>query len=201
MSSFIVLSAKGGIKVSNLDTSLSVVEGIAKAFKRAKGPVAVGSWVWQKMRLSLYGYKEGRAGTENKHELPAPYDSTILFGDACVVATLEKGPVAAAAAAAAISLSGDLWKRFYNSKAGAYDDEDDDEEEDEEDLDEEGEEVDEEVDDEEEEVEDTAVLGEVEEEEEEDEMPVLKSKVAGVAFKKIPKWMHIAELEPDVYLL
>ena len=160
MSSFIVLSAKGGIKVSSLDTSLTVVEGIAKAFKRAKGPVAVGSWVWQKMRLSLYGYKEGRAGTENKHELPAPYDSTVLFGDACVVATLEKGP----AGAAAVSLSGDLWKRFYNSKAGAYDDEDD-------------------------------------EEEEEDEMPVLKSKVAGVAFKKIPKWMLIAELEPDAYLL
>lgn len=197
MSSFIVLSAKGGVKVSSLDTGLSIVDGIAKAFKRAKGPVAVGSWVWQKMRLSLYGYKEGRAGTENKHELPAPYDSTVLFGDACVVATLEKGP----AGSAAIPLSGDLWKRFYNSKAGAYDDEDDEEEEeDEEDLDDEGEEVDEEVDEEEEEVEDGAILGEVEEEEE-DEMPVLKSKVAGVAFKKIPKWMHVAELEPDAYLL
>jgi len=196
MSSFIVLTAKGSVKVSTLDTSTEVEVGIAKAFKRAKGPLLVGSWSWQKMRLSLYGYKEGRAGTENKHELPAPFDSTVLFGDACIVASLEKG------GSTVVNLSADLWKRFYNSKSGAFEEgeeEDDDEEEEDEDEDQE-EELEDDID--EEEVDDGIVTGEVEEEDEaEDEMPVLKSKVVGVAFKKIPKWMHVAELVPDEYVL
>jgi hypothetical protein len=193
MSSFIVLTAKGGIKVSTLDTTTGVEAGIAKAFKRAKGPLLVGSWTWQKMKFTLYGYKEGRAGTENKHELPLPFDTTVLFGDACVVGSLEKG------GSTVVNLTADHWKRFYNSKTGAFEEEEEEEEEDEDDEDDE-EELEDEID--EEEVDDDVAPGEVEEEEEvEDEMPVLKSKVVGVAFKKIPKWMHVAELVSDEYVL
>ena len=193
MSSFIVLSAKGTVRVSTIDGSDDVEAGLAKALKRAKGPVLIGSWNWQKMRLTLHGYKEGRAGTENKHELPTPFDTTVLFGDACVVATLEKG------GSTLINLSAEHWKRFYNTKCGEDEGADEEEEEEEEEGEEE-EEFEEEEGVEEEEAEGCLDLGEVVEEEEE-EVPIQKAKVAGVLFKKIPKWMHVAELTPEPYLL
>jgi hypothetical protein len=197
MSSFIILSAKGGVKASTLETESTIEASIAKALKRAKGPALVGSWTWQKLRLSLYGYKEGRAGTENKHELPAPHDKVALFGDACVVASTDKSGTKPA------NLSADLWKKFYNTKTGAYDEEDDEDEEDEEEEDEE-EEIEEEEEYEEEEMgEEEADDGEVDgavEEEEEEIRPTLRSKT-GASFKKIPKWMHVSELTPDEYVL
>jgi hypothetical protein len=87
MSSFIHLTAKGEHKAGKIgDVSNGVEAMLGKILKRTKDPQLIGSWVWQKYKLFLYGYKEGRAGTENKHDLPPPHDEILLFGDAGVVA-------------------------------------------------------------------------------------------------------------------
>jgi hypothetical protein len=193
MSSFILLSAKGVVKQAKfIDLNDGVEASLGKVLKRAKGPVLIGSWTWQKYKLFLYGYKEGRGGTENKNELASPYDEEVLFGDACVVASLEKS------AAKPADFSVDLYKKFYNSKFSQeeeeedeLDDEEDDEEEDLEDY----EDIDEEEADETEEL-----GGEDEEEEAEGLKPVLMVKPS-TGFKKIAKWMHQPELQAEPYLL
>lgn len=196
MSSFILLTAKGAIKSCALeDLTDGVEQALGKSLKRAKNPQLAGSWTWQKYKLFLYGYKEGRAGTENKHELPPPNDSLILFGDCCIVASLDKSSSKPA------DFSVDQYKKFYNTKFGGFEDlaekeDEDDEEEEEED----------EEDDIEEEYEDDGIEddedGEVieEEEEEEEEKPTLRVK-ASSGFKKIAKWMYAAELETEPYVL
>jgi hypothetical protein len=200
MSSFIILTAKGEVKAAALgDVTAGVETAIGKALKRAKPPALVGTWAWQKYKLFLYGYKEGRTGTENKHELHEPHDELVLFGDAVIVASLDKSADKPA------PFTAELYKKFYNSKGGgAYEDieagEDDGEEEedDEEDIEE-----DEEEDFDDEGVEEDAVDeedGNMDDDEEEDARPMLRIKPSS-GFKKIAKWMHSPELVAEEYVL
>ena len=199
MSSFIILNAKGEIKTAALgDVSGGVEAAIGKSLKRAKPPALVGTWTWQKYKLFLYGYKEGRTGTENKHELHEPHDELVLFGDAVIVASLDK------TADKPAPFTPELYKKFYNSKGGgAFEDIDagddgEEEEEDEEDIeDEEEEDFDDEG------VEEDAVEeeeGNMDDDEEEQERPMLRIKPSS-GFKKIAKWMHSPELVAEEYLL
>ena len=189
MSSFIILSAKGAAKQAQLiDISDGVENALGKIFKRAKPPVLIGNWTWQKYKLYLYGYKEGRSGSENKNDIPSPYDEETLYGDACVIASLEKNVLKPA------DFTLDLYKRFYNSKEDADNDGGEDEEDDEED----DEELEEEYEEEQEyEEEDDAII---EEEEEEEKRPALLVKPS-TGFKKIAKWMHQPELDTEKYVL
>ena len=201
MSSLIILSAKGGSKVGTIPGVEEITIELGKLLKRAKGPGLIGSWTWQKMTLALYGYKEGRKGTESTQELPSPYDDEKLFGDACVVAMANKKLV---------PLTAEMWKRFYNSKAGAYNNDDEagegedlEDEEDEEDLEEE-EEMEEEYDEEEMGEEDQDVGDDVEEGDEEEDEPVRATVVrakGAAMFKKIPKWMYSADLKAEPYVM
>lgn len=195
MSSFILLTAKGVAKQAKLgDLSEGIEAALGKVLKRAKGPGLVGSWTWMKYKLYLFGYKEGRSGTENKNELAAPYDEEVLYGDACVVASLEKS------ASKPAEFTADQYKKFYNSKFSQEDDDEEDEiggDEEEEEDDYEEEEEDEGVDDEEEE---EQIIGEEEEEEIEGLRPVLLVKPSA-GFKKIAKWMHQPELQAEEYVL
>ena len=197
MSSFILLNAKGEIKSANLgDISNGVEAAIGKSLKRAKAPALVGTWTWLKYKLFLYGYKEGRSGTENKHELHAPYDELVLFGDACIVASLDK------TADKPAPFTPELYKKFYNTKSGDFDDDDGGQQDDV--LDEEDEMDDDEEDyDDDEGVEEDGVEEdnlEIVDEEDEEIRPMLKIKSSS-GFKKIAKWMHSPELEPEEYVL
>jgi hypothetical protein len=52
---------------------------------------------------------EGKAGTENKHELPPPHDGELLFGDAIVVST-------------AGDFTAEGWAEFYDKAFGGFED-------------------------------------------------------------------------------
>lgn len=198
MSSFIILAAKGEVKTGALGVIDAGVEAaLGKCLKRAKPPALIGTWTWQKYKLFLYGYTEGRAGTENKHELHAPFDETVLFGDAVIVASFDKS------ADKPTPFTPELYKRFYNSKGGSeFEDVDGGEEEDDE-TDEEDIEDDEEDDYDDEGVEEDAVEDDspnIDEEDEEEVRPMLRIKSSG-GFKKIAKWMHSPELVAEEYVL
>jgi len=92
----VVLSANGDKKTAEL-TSVTG-QTIAKLCKKTKSAVLIGIYG---QGISIWGWKEGKAGTENKHELPPPYDTELLFGDA--IATIEEG-----------DLSVEDWDSFYN---------------------------------------------------------------------------------------
>ena len=85
----IVLSSKGDIKKGKLTTEENKLNiEIIKTYLRKKStPEVIGSYKYEKYVLTLIGYKEGKTGTENKHELPEPYNETVLYGDAIIIAS------------------------------------------------------------------------------------------------------------------
>jgi hypothetical protein len=200
MSSFIVLAAKGEVKAATLGPfeAGNIELAISKALKRTKSPTMIGSWSWQKYTLYLYGYKEGRKGTENTHELLAPHDELVLYGDAVIIASIDNNNESP------ISFTPENYKKFYNSKGGgdiADGDDDDEEDDDEHELDDEEEE--EEDYEEEEAVDDEEVAADVGgnyDEEDEEVRPMLRIKSSST-FKKIAKWMHSPELSAEDYVL
>lgn len=124
----VVLVANGEIKAGRVADATAA--GIAKALRKTRQPTVVGTYTWDEQVLTLWGWAEGRAGTENKHELPPPHDKSLWFGDIIVTAAAGDFSVAA-------------WKEFYDAAfkgfedLGSEDSEDDEEGEGEEEDDEE----------------------------------------------------------------
>ena len=50
-------------------------------------------WKLPGFTISIYGWKEGDAGNENKTELPPPEDNDLYFGDILVIKTNGKKPL------------------------------------------------------------------------------------------------------------
>jgi len=154
---------------------------VGNILRRASPPEMIGVWSWGELTLQLYAYKAGKAGTENKHELPPPHDTILLFGEAVVVA-VKNGVVQ--------SFNTTAYTKFSNEAMGGFEDlgsdtETETEEEEEEEVEEDEEDVEE-------------VEEEEAEAEAEVEVPLAVKKVKRGA-KKVQNWYLQPELEPDVY--
>lgn len=171
----------------------------ANILRRATAPELIGTWKWNTIVLHLYAYKSGKAGTENKHELPPPHDNVLLFGEAVIFATKDN---------VLVPFTSAEYTKFYNQALGGFEDlgSEDSDTDDEEGADDAEEEVEEEVeedaaaeDDDEKSVEEI-----VDEEDEEAEAPVrpvpkiIKTKRTA---KKMPTWYTIPELSSEPYKL
>jgi len=191
----VVLQPKGTTRNAVLDANSScppVAATVGTILRRATPPELIGTWTWQGHTLYLFAYKTGKAGTENKHELPPPYDSVLLFGEAVIIATKAN---------TLVSFGTVEYPKFYNEALGGFEElgsEDSEEDEDEEEEEEEGEAEDEEE--EEEEVEEDNE-GEAEEEEEEEVVrrPPPKVSKSKRTNKKMSAWYAIPELEAEPY--
>jgi hypothetical protein len=65
---------------------------IAKALRKARPAEVIGTYKYKEKSLTVWGWKDGKAGTENKHELPPTAtgeDMPLLFSDAVVVGTSD----------------------------------------------------------------------------------------------------------------
>jgi hypothetical protein len=80
----------------------------------------------KKYSVSLYGKADGRAGQENKYELPPPLDNVLFFGSCILVNRINGVPT---------SLTISEWKGIYDHLYGGFEDLDEDEEESSEDSD------------------------------------------------------------------
>lgn len=166
MVQFVILSANGEARASKSASITGTVTGLstAKVLRKTREATQIGTWSTKSGSIQIWGWKEGKAGTENKHELPPPADELLLFGDAVAVALNEEEAV--------IDLTLDAWASFYTEAFGGFEDlEEDEEEEDleEEDAEDDAEEDDAEEDDAEEAEEEIEEEEEDEEESEEDE--------------------------------
>jgi hypothetical protein len=191
----VVLAPKGTTRNAALPVELTSIPTAANAgtiLRRATPPETIGTWTRAgNVTLHLFGYKSGKAGTENKHELPPPHDSVLLFGEALIVATQSGKPVTFT------SKDFTTWYTEANNGFESLGDDDSDTEDDE------GESEDDASD-----VESTASdssepsEGGPDAEEEEEDVPVrpppkiLKTKRAN---KKLPAWFSIPELMPEPY--
>ena len=189
----VVLQPKGTSRNALVpaDTKTHNAALVGTILRRATAPEFIGTYTWTGHIVHLYGYKTGKAGTENKHELPPPHDTILLFGE--VVLFMTKGP-------ALVSFNTTEYTKFYNETLGGFDDiGSEDSDTDEEGLSEEEEEVEEEADDAAESSSDEEEV--VEEEDEEEEVIVRPVKLTKVKRnnKKLPVWYSIAELEKEAY--
>ena len=172
----IVLQQKGTIRQTTV-ASLEI-EDIGKVLRRAQSPEKIGEWLVEETHYAIYGYTKGKAGTETKHELPPPYEETVLFGDILVLMYTTDGALHA--------LTTDLWKQFLESQK--------EEEEEEEEEDSESEEEEEEIIEEKEDEEAVEVIPEEEEEEEEAprrRVPPRSKKTN----RRLPAFFTLSEME------
>lgn len=90
----LVLVAKGDVKQGRITCSDGKVglqmADIQKYLKKKTEPEYIGNYHHKTKYLHVFAYQMGKAGTENKHELPPPHDSMVLFGDAVVIASMEE---------------------------------------------------------------------------------------------------------------
>jgi DNA-directed RNA polymerase subunit M/transcription elongation factor TFIIS len=182
----IVLQPKGTLRTTTIANAASIVavptpKDVAAILRRATDPELVTTWVWGKLSLHLFGYKTGKSGTENKHELPNM--DTTLFGEAVVLAMTGD---------TLTSLNSTQYSQFLKDMADESDSEDEIESgsESEEELEES--EAEEEASESESEVE----LPEEEEEEETPQVPVFKAPRAKRTNKKTPQWFSLPDLTP-----
>lgn len=81
----------------------------------------------EKVTVELWAKDEGKAGMENKYELPPPIDETLFFGTYAVIRIDENGSI--------INLTSEMWNKVYDTLFGGFDDvEEDDEEESEDEM-------------------------------------------------------------------
>ena len=70
-------------------------------------------WELEKFNVSTFGWKDGKAGKENKLELPPPEDVDIYFGDILFIASNKKGET--------IDFTNTEYEYFLNETFGGFD--------------------------------------------------------------------------------
>jgi DNA-directed RNA polymerase subunit M/transcription elongation factor TFIIS len=114
----LITAADGTITIAMLQALL----------KKKEAPEVIGSYKYKSQTLFLVGYTKGKAGHENKHELPPPHDTILCFGDMILMASKDaktwKTPV---------SFKASDYEAFYTKAYGGFEElgsEDEEEEED-----------------------------------------------------------------------
>ena len=159
----LLLTQKAEVKEVELAinaTGLTTLSQIQTLLKKKEAPEVLGSYVQKSQNLFMFGYTTGKAGTENKHELPPPHDTLLCFGDIILLATKDSKNWTTP-----IPFKMADYETFYTKAFGGFEDLNSEDEE-------EVEETEEVVD---EAVEDAADDVEVEDEEEEEEEEVVET--------------------------
>lgn len=115
--SALILTASGDVKPGKITLTagekIPSAETIQKYYRRKVVPNTIGTYMSGTTQLQLFGYKEGKVGQENKHELPPPYDKVILFGDIVLLAVKDNEIQ---------PYTVEDYHEFYNRAFGGFDD-------------------------------------------------------------------------------
>jgi len=125
----LLLATKGEVKrVKLLDTKEIKTlneKTLQEIVKKKTALTQLGTYIYSGHTLTLFGYTTGKAGTENKHELPPPLDSALYFSDILLIASKGdstwKNP---------IGFTQEQYEKFYQRAFGGFEslDENDEEE-------------------------------------------------------------------------
>ena len=79
-----LLKREGGITQVSLPINIDLDNYTFEVPFESRGtgsPVKLGDWLSFDDVILMYGWTHGRAGQENKHEIPPPFDTNLYFGD------------------------------------------------------------------------------------------------------------------------
>jgi DNA-directed RNA polymerase subunit M/transcription elongation factor TFIIS len=183
----LLLTAKGEVKQAKLQVAGATLthSDIQKYLKKKTEADYIGSYPYKSKYLHVFGYQTGKAGTENKHELPPPHDSMLLFGDILILVSVSDDSYAQP-----IPFKVEDYEAFYTHAFGGFEDLEEEEQEEEEE-----EEIEEEIEEKPEKEDDVEVVEEEEEEEEEEpeaEAEVEAEEEEGVA-EEVDDGMELGE--------
>lgn len=124
----VLLSQKAEIKQVKvpLNNGTISVESIKQFLKKKETPKILGKYPFKNQILTLFGFTTGKAGSENKHELPPPLDSQLFFYDILVIACKNTEDYRQP-----IPLTTATYETFYTAAFGGFEDLDEEDEEDE----------------------------------------------------------------------
>jgi hypothetical protein len=116
----VLLSANGESRTlkTGAITGIPTGAGVAKAVRKTRPAEVVCSYTWKGATLQLWGWKDGKVGTENKHELPPPHAESLFFSDIIVTESTGK------------DITVEEWKLFYNEAFKGFEDLDEKDEDD-----------------------------------------------------------------------
>jgi transcription elongation factor S-II len=160
------------------------LETLQKYVKRKEAPEEVATYTVDERQLSLFGYRKGKKGSENKTSLPFPHSETTMYGDILVLLHLGSWETP-------LPYTMEQWMAFYQRMADHQEEEEEEDEEDkekeEEDKDKEEEEEEEEEKEKDEEDDDPEKEFEIvlEEEEEEPEPEPIRKPRRTAAYQKL----------------
>jgi len=88
----LLLTQKAEVKEVELAVNaagLTTLAQIQALFKKKELPEVLGTYTQKSQTLFMFGYTSGKAGTENKHELPPPHDTLLCFGDIVLLSSKD----------------------------------------------------------------------------------------------------------------
>jgi len=88
----LLLTQKAEVKEAALPVAADgtiTLSFIQALLKKKEAPEILGTYKNKSQALFIFGYTTGKAGTENKHELPPPHDTLLCFGDILLICTKD----------------------------------------------------------------------------------------------------------------
>jgi DNA-directed RNA polymerase subunit M/transcription elongation factor TFIIS len=120
----LLLNQKGDVEqlmISGPTTGFTI-EAIHSHFKKVQKLSPIGAYTYKTNTLYLFGTLDGDEGTENQHQMPTPYDSTIFYKDILIVVSKDDKSFAEP-----IAFTVEEYESFYTKSFGGYMSDDDDE--------------------------------------------------------------------------
>ena len=112
----IIISSKGIVRSSNLKHGTMDTVYKRCGFRRADDFTVQHNWKIPETTstIDLYGRAHGKAGNENKYDLPPPADNDLFFGSIALIRKTAAGEVE--------DLSIEEWEKTYERLFGGFDD-------------------------------------------------------------------------------
>lgn len=119
----LLLQTKGEVKRIKLcdskDTSPLTPDSLQSIIKKKTPLQELGAYEYGDLCLTLFGYTSGKAGTENKHELPPPLNEQTIYSDILLIASKAKYSWAQP-----VPFTPEQYEKFYAAAFGGNDGDD-----------------------------------------------------------------------------
>lgn len=117
MNQTVLLNKNGDMSLVSISNQLNLdnfTDTSAFTSLGVNDPIKISEWTIFDSTMVMYGFSQGEAGMENKHDLPPPVDSDLYFGDILVVLVDDGGQIQ--------DLTTVTYQDFYQKQLGGFED-------------------------------------------------------------------------------